>query len=95
MIASGISGLLSWIIVIIQPCSIYLLLGSRLLAGLSNGLLTGNVYMADVAPSKFISSFKAIEVITNMKTVSNIIRTYLGSQQELWFNFDLFHKFGV
>ena len=63
LIASGVSGLLSWMVVIIQPCSIYFLLGSRLLAGLSNGLLTGNVYMADVAPSKYISSFKAIEVI--------------------------------
>ena len=67
LIASGISGILSWIIVIIQPSSIHFLLGSRLLAGLSNGLLTGNVYMADVAPSKYISSFKAIEVINYRK----------------------------
>ena len=62
LIAAAIPGFLSWVLVIINPDSIFLLLGSRLLAGFSNGLLTGNVYMPDVAPSKFISSFKSIEV---------------------------------
>ena len=62
LIASGFSGFVSWLIVFMQPCSIYCLLLSRFIAGLSNGLLTGNVYMADTAPSKYISSFKSIEV---------------------------------
>ena len=61
-IAAGIPSFLSWLLVAINPMSVYVLLGSRLLAGFSNGLLTGNVYMADVAPSEYISSFKSIEV---------------------------------
>ena len=62
LIAAGIPGLISWLLVAIKPSSIHFLLASRFLAGFSNGLLTGNVYMADVAPSKYISSFKSIEV---------------------------------
>ena len=34
----------------------------RLLAGLSNSLLTGNVYMAECAPSNLVPSLKQIEV---------------------------------
>ena len=62
LIAAGIPSFLSWLLVAINPMSVHVLLGSRLLAGFSNGLLTGNVYMADVAPSEYISSFKSIEV---------------------------------
>jgi len=60
LIAAGIPSFLSWILVAVQPNSVYFLLGSRLLAGFSNGLLTGNVYMSDVAPSEYISSFGSI-----------------------------------
>jgi len=60
LIAAGIPSFLSWILVALQPNSVYFLLGSRLLAGFSNGLLTGNVYMSDVAPSEYISSFGSI-----------------------------------
>ena len=62
LIAAGIPGFVSWLLVATNPQSVHFLLGSRLLAGLSNGLLTGKVYMADVAPSKYISSFKSLEV---------------------------------
>ena len=34
----------------------------RLLAGLANSLLTGNVYMAECAPSNLVPSLKQIEV---------------------------------
>ena len=34
----------------------------RILAGLSNSFLTGNVYMADTAPNHLVASFKQIEV---------------------------------
>ena len=60
LIAAGVPGFVSWLLVVGNPDSVYCLLGSRLLAGFSNGLLTGNVYMADVAPSKYISFFKNI-----------------------------------
>ena len=63
LIAAAIPGFLSWVLVIINPNSIHLLLGSRLLAGLSDGFLTGNVYMPDVTPDKYILSFKSIEVV--------------------------------
>jgi MFS family permease len=62
LIAAGIPNFISWILIAIDPTSLYFLLGSRLLAGFSNGLLTGNVYMADISPSKYITSFKSIEV---------------------------------
>ena len=35
---------------------------ARLFAGLANSLLTGNVYMAECAPSNLVPSFKQIEV---------------------------------
>ena len=35
---------------------------ARLLAGLANSLLTGNVYMAECAPSNLVPSLKQIEV---------------------------------
>ena len=34
----------------------------RLLAGFANSLLTGNVYMAECAPSHLVPSLKQIEV---------------------------------
>ena len=64
LIAAGIPSFISWLLVAVKPNSVYFLLGSRLLAGFSNGLLTGNVYMADVAPSNYISSFGSIVVNT-------------------------------
>ena len=69
LIALGIIGFLSWLLVVFNPGSLYCLLGSRLLAGFSNGLLAGNVYMADMAPSKFIASFKSIEVDFNLYSI--------------------------
>ena len=76
MIAAGIPSFISWLLVALNPNSFYFLLGSRLLAGLSNGLLTGNVYMADVAPSQFIRSFKSIEVI-KANIFSEIIQQFI------------------
>ena len=60
--ATGIPSLISWVLIEINPDSVDFLIGTRLLAGFSNELLTGNVYIADVVPSKYISSFKSIEV---------------------------------
>ena len=36
----------------------------RLLAGFANSLLTGNVYMAECAPSHLVPSLKQVEVIS-------------------------------
>ena len=58
LVAAAVPALLSWLAVLLQPNNLTALLASRLLAGLANGLLTGNVYMADVAPSKHISCLK-------------------------------------
>ena len=62
LIASAVPGFLSWLLLIINPDSIILLLSSRLLAGLSNGLLTVSVYMPDIAPKESVPSLKQIEV---------------------------------
>ena len=55
-------GLLSWILVIINPNSTYLALASGFMAGLCNGLLTANVYAADMSSTKHRSSLKMVEV---------------------------------
>ena len=39
----------------------------RILAGLSNSFLTGNVYMADTAPNHLVASFKQIEVTSSQQ----------------------------
>ena len=39
----------------------------RILAGLSNSFLTGNVYMADTAPNHPVASFKQIEVTSSQQ----------------------------
>ena len=36
----------------------------RLLAGFANSLLTGNVYMAECAPSHLVPSLKQVEVMS-------------------------------
>ena len=40
----------------------YLVSSARVLAGLANSLLTGNVYMVECAPSNLVPSLKQIEV---------------------------------
>ena len=86
LIAAGIPSVISWLLVVINPDSLYLLLGSRLLAGFSNGLLTGNVYMADVAPSEYVTSFKSIEV-TIVKVLTKYKSEHLRRQVEAWVPF--------
>ena len=63
LIASAVPSMFSWIMVAIHPSSFSFLLLSRLSAGLSNGLLTGNVYLSNIASPRFIGSLKMIEVI--------------------------------
>ena len=52
LLAAAAPALLSWLTVLVWPDQLAALLASRVLAGVSNGLLSVNVYMADVAPSK-------------------------------------------
>ena len=42
LISSAVPSILSWVVVAIRPDSFITILSSRLLAGLANGLLTGN-----------------------------------------------------
>ena len=54
LVGAAVPGLLSWLPVLLYPSSFPALIASRLLSGLSNGLLTANCYLADVAPSQHI-----------------------------------------
>ena len=65
LIVSTIPSVLSWVCVALYPSSITCILLSRVSAGLANGLLSGNVYMSNIASPKFIGSFKMIEVENN------------------------------
>ena len=53
----------------------------RILAGLSNSFLTGNVYMADTAPNHLVASFKQIEVtlIFSSQTFMLDLRQQVGA----------------
>ena len=62
LIASTVPSIFSWVFVAVNSNSITCLLLSRVCAGLANGLLSGNVYMSNIASPKFIGSFKMIEV---------------------------------
>ena len=57
----------------------------RILAGLSNSFLTGNVYMADTAPNHLVASFKQIEVTSSqqphMLSRDNIIEMSSGHEK--------------
>ena len=59
---TALPGLLSWLLVVINPDSPHLALTSRFMAGLCNGLLTANVYAADMSSTKHRSSLKMVEV---------------------------------
>ena len=65
LIVSTIPSIFSWVFVALYPSSITCLLLSRVCAGLANGLLSGNVYMSNIASPKFIGSFKMVEVKNN------------------------------
>ena len=83
LIVSAISGILSWILIAVQPNSVLCLLMSRLCTGLGNGILLSNVYLANVSSSNFLGSFKMIEVgIHLMSERSNSTFTFfqLGSK---------------
>ena len=68
LIASTIPSICSWVFVALYPSSITCLLLSRVSAGLASGLLSGNVYMSNIASPKFIGSFKMVEV-NNIKKI--------------------------
>ena len=62
LIASAIPSIFSWVFVAVNPSSITFILLSRVSAGLANGLLSGNVYLSNIASPKYIGSFKMVEV---------------------------------
>ena len=64
LIASAIPSIFSWVFVAVNPSSITFILLSRVSAGLANGLLSGNVYLSNIASPKYIGSFKMVEVNT-------------------------------
>ena len=70
LIVSAIPSIFSWVFVALNPSSITFLLLSRVSAGLANGLLSGNVYLSNIASPKYIGSFKMVEV----KDKSNYIQ---------------------
>ena len=62
LILSAVPNILSWLLITINYSSVKTILLSRVSAGLANGLLTGNVYLSNIASPKNIGSFKMIEV---------------------------------
>ena len=70
LIVCAIPSIMSWVFVAVFPSSITFILLSRFSAGLANGLLSGNVYLSNIASPKYIGSFKMVEVsIVRMKCV--------------------------
>ena len=72
LIVSALPSILSWLILAADPLSFPCILLSRLMTGFSNGLLTGNVYLANVASSANISSLKMIEVSKHLKSFMTV-----------------------
>ena len=68
LIVSAVPSILSWVLVASDPASFTCILLSRLMAGFSNGLLTGNVYLANVASTSNIPSLKMVEVSNRQLT---------------------------
>ena len=62
LIVSALPSLVSWLLVAAAPLSFTAILTSRLMAGFSNGLLTGNVYLVNIASTNNIPSLKMLEV---------------------------------
>ena len=54
--------ILSWTLIIFYPNHRPLAMVSRLMAGLSDGLLNANVYAADMSSTKYRSTMKMVEV---------------------------------
>ena len=73
LIVSAVPSILSWLLLAADPLSFPCILLSRLMTGFSNGLLTGNVYLANIASSGNISSLKMIEVSRVGLTLSRLI----------------------
>jgi len=62
LIVCAIPSIMSWVFVAVFPSSITFILLSRFSAGLANGLLSGNVYLSNIASPKYIGSFKMVEI---------------------------------
>ena len=62
LMVTAVPSLLSWLVLALWPQSLTSILLSRILAGLGNGLLTGNSYLADMAGNTNRSSLKMVEV---------------------------------
>ena len=69
LIVSAVPSLLSWLLVAAAPFSFTAILVSRLMAGFSNGLLTGNVYLVNIASTNNIPSLKMLEVTSHQTSI--------------------------
>ena len=69
LIVSAVPSLLSWLLVAAAPLSFTAILTSRLMAGFSNGLLTGNVYLVNIASTNNIPSLKMLEVTSHQTSI--------------------------
>ena len=74
LIVSAVPSLVSWLLVAAAPLSFTAILASRLMAGFSNGLLTGNVYLVNIASTNNIPSLKMIEVGTTHSVLMKVGR---------------------
>ena len=62
LMVSAVPSILSWSLLALAPDSVLSLLVSRACAGLAYGLIIGNIFLPNVVISKFLGSFKMIEV---------------------------------
>ena len=64
---SAVPGLASWLLVALGSASLAALLMSRIMAGLSFGLLSGNVFLVHTASGDNLASLKMVEVSTSVR----------------------------
>ena len=68
---SAVPGLASWLLVALGSASLAALLMSRIMAGLSFGLLSGNVFLVHTASGDNLASLKMVEVSTECQGQSD------------------------
>ena len=64
---SAVPGLASWLLVALGSASLAALLMSRIMAGLSFGLLSGNVFLVHTASGDNLASLKMVEVSASVR----------------------------
>ena len=63
LIVSAVPSIISWVLPALAPDSVLSLLLSRACAGLAYGLIIGNIFLPNTVSSKYLGSFKMIEVV--------------------------------